>query len=209
MTSSWALTKRKEMKDVWAISNFGDDDNALGGWEDHYIVNGAQRECGPNFEAVPIGNPYGFMICRRKKRKDGRGMDVPPVMIDPSEYNGYHKFSPDLYRPWRKTAIQITNPDNYYDRTTPNEAFLHQRDYLAREIKYNGTGVDPIHTPGPRRYNEYGYSYTNGAPYKFDVTRLHQPYPIWKTDKIYHGMPQEKADEIDTNYNQSVTMSTW
>jgi len=211
MSSSYLLSKRKEMANVWNIDNFSDPRvDSLGGWEDHYIVDGANRECGPNFEAVPIGNPYGFMVCRRIRRADGSGLDVPAHPIDPSQFNGYHKFSADLYRPWRKTQIQMYDPYNYYDRTTPNESYLHSRDYLARDIKYNATGIEPIHTPGPRKYNEYGYSYTGQPiPYKYDVQRLHQGYPLWKQDKIYHGAPQQVMDEIDTVYNDAVTDGVW
>lgn len=223
MTSSWQLTNRKKMNWAWNISNFGDPDNALGGWEDHYIIDGANRECHPNYEAIPIGNPYGFMVCKKRKVPvstsaasqshgspgGGQGLDVPIDPIDPSMFNGYNKYSADLYRPWRETQIQITDPYYYYDRTTPNETFLHQRDYLARGIRYDGTGIHPIHTPGPRKYFEYGYSYTPQPPYKYDVTRLHQTYPIWKNTQIYHGLPQSSADQLDVEYNKSVPVSTW
>lgn len=218
MTSSWCLVNRRRMQDAWKISNFGDPENALGGWEDHYIIDGANRECHPEFEAVPIGNPYGFMVCRRRKHmapstpnghKKLRSLDVPADPIDPSQFNGYHKYSADLYRPWMREQIQITDPYNYYDRTTPNEPLLHQRDYLARDIKYNGTGIHPIRTPGPRKYFEYGDSFTPLPPYKYDVTQLHQRYPIWKEEQIYHGLPQQSADYLDRVYNDAVPVSTW
>ena len=202
MTSSWSLTQRKKMGSVWDVSNFGDPNNSLGGWEDYYITPGGTHECHPNYEAIPIGNPYGFMICSRRKYENGQGFDTPRDPIDPSEFNGYHKFSADLYRPWRETEIQITDPYNYYDRTTPNEALLHQTDYLARDIKFNATGVNPVHTPGPRKYHEYGYSYSPNPPYKYDVNRLHQGYPAWKETQIYHGLPQKTADRIDRQYDK-------
>nr|QBK86390.1 MAG: uncharacterized protein LCMAC102_01850 [Marseillevirus LCMAC102] len=222
MTSSWALTKRKEMADVWNVSNFGNPENSLGGWEDHYIINGACRECHPDFEAIPIGNPYGFMVCKRRKfpvkpnnmidaskYPDGMSLDVPHDPIDPSQFNGYNKYMADMYRPWRTTQIQLSNPYNYYDRTTPNEALLHQKDYLAREIYYSGNGIKPVHTPGQRKYSEYGYSFTNSPPYKYDVTRLHQAYPVWKDTQIYHGDSQEEMDKFDQVYDESVPASTW
>lgn len=208
MTSSWALSQRKKMG-VWDISNFGDPNNSLGGWEDHYIINGAVRECHPDFEAIPIGNPYGFMVCKRRKYPDGKGFDTVHNPIDPSQFNGYNKYSADLYRPWRETQIQITDPYNYYDRTVPNEAFLHQFDYLARPIHYDGTGIKPVHTPGPRKYHEYGFAYSPNPPYKYDVTQLHQKYPVWKETQMYHGLSQEDADEIDQKFNDSVPSSTW
>ena len=209
MTSSWLLSKRKEMFDTWSISNFGDPDNSLGGWEDHYIINGAVRECRAGFKAIPIGNPYGFMICKRMKRPDGRSIDTVPDPIDPSQFNGYNKFSPDLYRPWRKTAIQMTNPTNYYDRTIPNSDYLHQRDYISRDTMYNATGIKPIHTPGPRKYVEYGFGFTPDPPYKYDIHRLNQAYPNWKREQKYHGMPEKVLNELDQTHLESVTGGTF
>lgn len=211
MTSSWALTKRKQMGQVWNIANFGDPDNALGGWEDHYITPGHTHECHPDYEAIPIGNPYGFMMCKKKKYPDGRGLDAVHDPVDPSQFNGYNKYMADLYRPWRETQIQITDPYNYYDRTTPNEQFLHTHDYLARETEYSGTGVKPIHTPGHRKFHEYGFSYTSpgNPPYKYDVTQLHQRYPQWKELQVYHGASQAQMDALDQAHLQSVPASTW
>jgi len=211
MTSSWALTKRKQMGQVWNIANFGDPDNALGGWEDHYITPGHTHECHPDYEAVPIGNPYGFMMCKKKKYPDGRGLDAVHDPVDPSQFNGYNKYMADLYRPWRETQIQITDPYNYYDRTTPNEQFLHTHDYLSRETEYSGTGVKPIHTPGHRKFHEYGFSYASpgNPPYKYDVTQLHQRYPQWKELQVYHGASQAQMDALDQVHLQSVPASTW
>ena len=197
------------MAAVWNVANFGDPNNSLGGWEDHYIIDGASRECHPDYEAIPIGNPYGFMICKKRKYPNGQGLDVVHDPIDPSQFNGYNKYMADLYRPWRKTEIQITDPYNYYDRTTPNEEFLHRNDYLARDIYFNGTGVKPVHTPGPRRYHEYGYAFTPEPPYKYNVQRLHQAYPVWKETQIYHGASQEEMDHLDKVYDLSVPASTW
>jgi hypothetical protein len=205
MSSSWLIKKRKEMDKWWNINNFGTDKNALGGWEDSYIINGAIRECHPNYEAVPIGNPYGFMICRRRKDENGKGLDVPSEEIHPSEFNGYNKYMADMYRPWRKTQIQTYNPTNYYDRTTPNQEELHLRDYLAREIQFNSTGIKPTHTPGPRKYYEYGYSFTNGPPFKYDITRLHQGYPSWRKDKLFHGIERKILQELDENFHDKNT----
>lgn len=199
------------MAAVWDISNFGDTNNSLGGWEDHYITDGASHECHPDYEAIPIGNPYGFMVCKKKKYPNGRGLDSAYDPIDPSVYNGYNRYQADLYQPWQETPIQMTNPYNYYDRTVPNETFFHQRDYLSRETQYSGTGVRPIHTPGPRKYLEYGFAYGQRAtpPYKYDVTQLHQRYPQWREIQIYHGASQAEMDELDKTYDQSVPVSTW
>ncbi len=59
-----------------------------------------------------------------RESQDSPSTGITP--IDPSQFNGYNKYMADLYRPWRETAIQITDPYNYYDRTVPNENFLHR-----------------------------------------------------------------------------------
>jgi len=200
MTSSWALTKRKEMGNTWV---FGDHNDPLGGWEDHYIIPGHTRECHPDYVANPIGNPYGFMVCVKRKGFKGKYLDQPQCSInkDLPDLNGYNRFSADLYRPWRQTQIQMYDPYNYYDRTAPNEEFLHNNDYLAREMNFNANGIDPVHTPGDRKYYEYGLSYSHNPPSKYDITRLHQAYPVWKDNKIYHASnkldEQEKLDKLD------------
>lgn len=214
MSSSYLLKKRREMRDpngelTWSVSKFGDPNNALGGWEDHYITPGHTHECHPDYEAIPIGNPYGFMVCKKKKYPNGKGFDSVHNPIDPSQFNGYNKYMADLYRPWRETEIQITDPYGYYDRVVPNESMLHQRDYLAREIRYDGIGVNPLRTPGNRKYMEYGFDYTKNPPYKYDVTQLHQKYPIWKEEQIYRGVPEKELDDFDTVYHDASTVGTW
>jgi hypothetical protein len=208
MTSSWLLSQRKQ-NPAWDVSNFGDINNSLGGLEDHYIINGAVNECRAGFEAIPIGNPYGFMVCKKQKYENGEGLDVVQNSEDLSRYNGYHKNSVDLYRPWRETPIQMTNPDYYSDRKTPNQSYLHQFDYLEREVRYRGDGIKTHYPRGSKNYEKHGFSYSENPPYKYDVTQLHQKYPRWKAVQIYDGMSQEEADEIDRTFHDSVTASTW
>lgn len=220
MTSSWTLKKRREMRDkdgrlTWDITKFSDPKfDTLGGWEDHYIINGAHRVCHPDFEAVPIGNPYGFAICRRRRMKnckgEVKGLDQVQNPIDPSLWNnqGFMKFKPDLYRPWRKTQIQMYDPYYYSDRTTPFERGLTQKDYYNRGTKYFGTGVGLARTPlrDGERMMQYGYDYTeNGPPPKYDVTFLHQPYPVWKNEQEW-VYPEHKAelDSLDTIYEKRI-----
>lgn len=208
MTSSWLLKNRKLHAKQWAISNFGDPNNAIGGWEDHYIIPGGTKECHPDFMAHPIGDPYGFMICSRRKFANGKGADSGNTMcpVDPADSNGFHKFTADLYNPKLKTQSQMYNPDYYWDRTTPNEEYFHRFDYLSRGTWYNATGLNPMNTPGPRKYNEYGFSYTGLPPYKYDVTRLHQPFPQWKQQQEYHNrLTKEQIAEIERT-TPSVTM---
>lgn len=195
MTSSFMLQKRKEMGDVWKIAC---DDDGLGGWSNHYITPGHTHECHPNYTSISMGSPYGFTMCVKRKGIGGKYLDVPQSEIDPSVYNGYNKFQADLYRPWRQTQIQMYNPFNYYDRTTNNEQEFIQNDYIARATKYNSTGIQPIRTPGPRKYAEYGFDFTNTPPpFKYDENQLQQRYPLWKTEQIYMGQSQDAMDKFD------------
>lgn len=205
MTSSWALQKRKE-NPMWRQSNFSYQDSPLGGWEDSYVTPGATHECHPDFKAIPIGNPYGFMMCVRR-RPNGKRLDVPLNPIDPSMYNGYWKFSADLYRPWLGQQIQMYDPYGYTSRTTQNESYLHREDYLARDIVYNGTGIFPTHTPLPENQKplgQYGFSYTPSPPAKYDITRLQQAYPVWKSEQKHIGVNSDLLDEIDQNYSRAI-----
>lgn len=216
MTSSLSLLKRRQMGNIWNIDNFSyPGEDPLGGWEDHYVTDGANGECLPSYYAIPIGNPYGFMMCVKRKGDGGKTLDIIQDPIDASRWNGYHKYSADMYRPWRKTAIQHFDPLYYHDRRTPHEAELIANDHLRLPMKYNATGVSPIHTPGKppekTRFFEYGFSYTDDhPPYKYDITREQQPYPVWKNTQEYHypqyhgtdGPPFSTLDRMDVTYNR-------
>jgi hypothetical protein len=208
MTSSWLLAQRKKTPS-WDISNFGDPNNSLGGWEDHYIVNGAVNECRAGFEAIPIGNPYGFMVCKKQKYKNGEGLDVIQNPVDASKFNGHYRKVADLYDPTREAPIQISNPVGYHNRKAPNQSYLHQFDYFEREMHYVGDGIKAFYPRGSTRYQDYGFAYSDDPPYKYDITQLVQKYPTWKAAQIHNGMSQEEADEIDRTFNNSVSSSTW
>lgn len=213
MTSSWLLTQRKKIP-AYQMHNFADVNNSLGGWEDMYIIDGATRECRQGFTAVPIGNPYGFMVCKRNIGPDGKSIDDVRNPVDPSVYNGYNKYSADMYDPSKEVATQRYDPWGYYDRVVPMEEYYHRNDYLARDIKFNGTGINPVHTPfsGVQplvKYSEYGYDWSGGPPLKWNVQRQEQGYPAWKNIQEYHGANPESLDEIDQGYTLSSTMGTW
>ena len=225
MTSSWSLTQRKKNNHIWSIDNFGDRNNTLGGWEDHYIVNGAHRDCHPDFEAIPIGDPYGFMVCKRRtdeinKRKKIRESEATKgtKSIKGIE-NAYHVRSSDLYDPRNEKPRQISNPDDYYSRDIKNGDYLRQNDYISRSIDYNGVGVISHHKLRVKNnvYGGNGNSHFRGQsnsimypPYKYDVTHLNQKYPLWKKEQINGGyLTQEEADDFDQNYNESLTSSVW
>lgn len=206
MTSSWSLAQRKKMGNVWNIKNFGE--SSL----DHHIINGAHRECSPGYLNTPIGNQYGFSVCSKIIRPDGKDLNAPlPLNGEIADYNGYNKYRVDLYSGPDVLPTQLSNPYGFYDRKVPNESFLHQYDYLTREIKYNGIGVKPLRTPqtgfSPRL--EYGFSFDNAPPYKYDIQRLEQPYPIFKAEMINKGYSQESMDAFDKQYTNRNSMGTW
>lgn len=206
MSTSAEITQRKRMGDTW---KFGFPEDPLGGIESHYMNPSACHPCHPDYTSIPIGSPYGFEVCVKRKGSCGKTLDKTQEEIDPSVWNGYHKYSADLYRPWRDTQIQMYNPYYYSDRRTPHQSELITDDYLHLPIKYNGNGINPIHTPGDTRFFEYGYSHTEIPPLKYDVQQLHQHYPIWKDEKIYHGASQEDMDEFDRRYQQKSMMGVW
>lgn len=207
MTSSWALTKRKQMMDpdgnkTWSISKFSSQDDGMGGWSNHYITPGHTHECAPGYKNTPIGNPYGFGMCVK--------MDQPTPTIDPSVFNGYNRYQTDLYDPTNEVPRQVSNPYGFYERRIPNESFLRQRDYISREIKYDGIGTKLWRTPGPVKYKEYGFGFDKEPPYKYDIQQLHQKYPLWKEEQIYTGRAtQEEMDEFDKTYNNINGMAVW
>lgn len=203
MTSSWSLTQRKRMPH-WDVKNFGESEL------DSYIVNGACRECHPNYKATPIGNPYGFLMCSKRTYTNGQDLSASrPSDINMADYNGYHKYRVDLYSAEDVLPVQLADPYGFYDRKTPNEGFLHRNDYLARDVKYDGIGVNPLRTPGNGPYLEYGFSFTDQPPLKWDIQRLEQPYPMWKREMLNKGVPQQVMDEFDTSYNDKSTMGVW
>lgn len=203
MTSSLLLKKRRE-NPQWRIGN---PDAPLGMWDNNYVTSGS-HPCVPGFMTIPIGNPYGAKMCQRLPDKK---CPFDEDQINMNKYNGVNRYSADLYRPWRKTAIQEWNPIDYYDRKPPNLEYLIQGDYISRPFRYNGTGVQVVHTPvtsplnqggnkveADTHYYEYGYSYTNSPPYKYDITRYEQPYPVWRAEKLYGPNPQHTQQEMDT-----------
>jgi len=210
MTSSALLTKRREQGEIWNIRNFSRPGLPLGGWEDHYIINGAVRNCHPDYYSVPIGNPYGFAVCIKKRDQEGRSIRGPPKKVDYSKYNGVHKFSADLYDPTKTEQTQMFNPYAYKDRRLSNEEELIRDDYLRLPMKYNSNGIKPVRPPGYEHKKLFGFSYLkDNPPYKFDVTRLVQPYPVWKNEQehltsVYEGFPEDcthtELDDFDQAY---------
>jgi hypothetical protein len=205
MTSSWNLTQRKKASHSTAYQ-FSHEDSTLGGWEDHYIINGAMRECHPNYKAHPIGDPNGFMVCMKKKdAKTGtRYIDTPEQTFNPLEQNGYHRSKANLYDMSMIEPAELHQAYAYKDRVVPGEKYLQRNDYMTRDIRYNGTGITPMRTPVSDHQNckwkEYSTSTMTQPPVKYDINRLEQLYPIWKKEQIYQGANPEKMDAFDRGY---------
>ena len=219
MTSSLSLHKRKEMADVWNVKNFSLPGATLGGIEDHYVTNIGLTNCRPGFEAVPIGNRYGMGICRRITDLDKLQEDENwRLMAESKWWNGMSKYQADLYDSKALEQKTISNRWKYHLRTgaeddprypgVPNMEYYVLNDYIARDFRFNGTGVEPMRTPfsstprGTDKYYEYGFSYTNNPPPKFDTTRLVQPYPVWREEMLGMGLKTpEQLRELDEKWN--------
>jgi len=138
------------------------------------------------------------------------------AMIENERGQGYHRGSVDLYDPKQNFPNQKWNPQYYSDRRIPYEQDLLRADYIRLPLEFSGTGIKTTRIPHELRdsdqpYFQYGYSFTQKEddatgnrtatrwdqtrpPYKYDITRLHQPYPIWKQEHEVMGHPQDRYD---------------
>ena len=188
MTSSFRLQKRFENADLW---NFGAQ-------SDHYIR--PWGECHPDFTAIPIGHPHGVKVCVRRVREGGK-----PKCENNSVYNGTYGCSLNLYEPGAPPT-QISNPTLLEYRKVPDEEYLKKNDYFRNEpffVKEGGTGVQ-FNNASNRRYYPYDFKGGDPPPYKYDVTRLVQPYGRWRQQQIYSGYTDEELSKIDTHYDERV-----
>lgn len=142
---------------------------------------------------------------------------------------GYNRGSVRLYDPQSDFPIQEWNPMYYADRRTPWEQDLLMRDYQRWPLRYSGTGIDLLRAPSQGRdegkpYYQYGYSYTpvedpntgyrvasqpnqSRPEFKYDITRLHQQYPVWKNEQHWVGGNQpngQGVDALDTIYQKRI-----
>lgn len=226
MTSSYMLNQRRKMLQ-YDKSNFTTPHlDSLGGTEDAYIINSAHRECRSGFQAIPIGNPYGFAICKRMTGPCGTdaadfgtsaAKEAPVVRHEQNveKFQGDSKFSADLYNPWYKRQVQMYNPDYYNERfKIPEFEYAVLNDYYDRRFEYNGTGISPKHqimvepgtgnplAPQPKDY-QYAFARTNNPPPKYDPSRLQQPYPVWKSEQQFYGLKtEEELQNMDLNHNK-------
>jgi len=177
MTSSFRIKKRFEEGSKWS---FGDI-------SDHYLSTWGV--CHPNYTAIPIGSMDSeIKMCVKRKNPDGTSIDQSKH-TEPE--NGFFRFSSDLYNPTRERPRQISNPSDFYKRVPPHQFQLTRDDYMQTPIKYNATGIQKTRSPGAQKYYQYTYDAMLSPKYeppKYDVTRLQQPYPIWKSAQEYHNI---------------------
>lgn len=203
MTASLYLKKRKEEIEYWAIPKL--PGNTLGGWEDSYVHTFS--ECTPEFYAIPIGHKDGAKVCVRRTApgQGGQRINDSQVIYDKQKafeqkMNGYHRAAPNLYNPTLQRPVQKWNPQDFSDRRMPHEQDYLKEDYVKWPIRYNSTGIKELHAPRDGPYKgkmfQYGFSSLNennrglggdwdtyspipSQPPKYDITRLHQAYPVW------------------------------
>lgn len=220
MTSSFIIKKLNEQRGLWTYALPG---ATLGGLEDRYIRS--DGECHPDFAAVPIGNPNGTKMCVRKT--DQCGNSIGDTMMAKSrqvidETQGYFRGSVNLYDVYAMEPYQQINPEAYSSRRIPWEGDLVRRDYLHRPINYGGTGINPVRIPHQKfdadaPYWSYDLTFTpiedkltgkriatspldNVPPPKYDITQLHQKFPIALCEAEYVGNPY--PPNIDTKYQK-------
>jgi hypothetical protein len=225
MTSSFKIQQRLREGNLW---KFGLADSQMGGQDDSYLRS--YGECHPDFMAIPIGNPTGVKMCVRRVDPYGRRFGETPTINATKELvdqklNGYWRASPNLYDPRIQKPVQLWNPDAFPDRRTPYEQDLLRDDYLRWPVKYNGNGINLNRAPAEGKdtghaYYQYGDDFTpmedhetgrriatsmkdNVPRPKYDITRLVQPYPIWKRAQSAHGRGQA-ANSYDTNYFERI-----
>ena len=110
---------------------------------DNYMINGAHRECHPDFIATPIGDsPYGFLVCQRKINPQTA---LPPESIRKemiTNFQPYEDYSSrtggsrltnfaqtfDMYKSVPNSHPRTTflggQALDFYDRRIPNQATL-------------------------------------------------------------------------------------
>lgn len=120
MSGSAELYQR--LRDPYAVQVPIGPNSPLGGWEDTYMINGAIRECHPDFFGTPIGDsPVGFIVCQRKKNAEGMPFeslrDNPDTFVGPVPYYATKEgFSPkehsedEIYR--KRTTYENNKGQN-------------------------------------------------------------------------------------------------
>ncbi len=212
MTASADLARRLENPNILI-----DASGPLGGWEDSYIIPGHTRECHPDFLATPIGpDPYGFLLCQRKKQPNGMPLAMKAVNNKPipygarigGEFDGYIATmtqSFDLYNdtpnaPPRRTYLG-GQPRDLQHRRYPDQAHLQGSDYYRDSIRYRGIGIENVDArPGEFGYEENKY-YFSSPPPLFDMAQAVQPYDLWKREQLRSGnFTPDMMDELESKH---------
>ena len=220
MTSSFTIKKLNEQRSLWNYSTPG---SSLGGLEDKYIRS--QGECHPDFAAIPIGNPQGALLCVRKL--DPCGDPIGTALQRKSERDiensqGFYRGSVNLYDVHAMVPTQQIIPEEYSSRRAPWEGDLVRRDYIHHQLNYGATGITPVRTPhelldADKPYWSYDFTFSpredpltgrriatklsdNVPPPVYDITQLHQRYPIAKHEAEYVGNHSYKG--LDVKYQK-------
>lgn len=171
------------------------ESDGIGGLSDNYMTPGGTHECHPDFVATPIGkDPYGFLICRRKK-------DPRPSPLGEVTYSKYSPILSDVSHTTNQTYDLFTGNPNQeprrtrlggqplalQDRRLPHQAHLQGSDYYRDPVLYRGTGIERLEKPiGTLGYRENKYYFSRPPPV-YDVTFAVQPYELWKREQTLRG----------------------
>ncbi len=213
MSGSYLLNKRLSNKDKNTITIEKND--GIGGYSNNYMINGAHKECHPDFVATPIGNdPNGFLICKRKLNQD----NIPFEAVrdrDPPPTNGkmfYQTY--DLYS-WKpngepRNTYLGGNPNNIQDRRWPYQSHLQGNDYYRDCTKFRAIGIEKLDQfPGDFKYEENKWYYSAPPPV-YDVRHGVQPYQLWRREQIRMGNFSEKEmAEFEKHHKFNVKNSVW
>jgi|SRR5579862_2513234 hypothetical protein len=113
MSGSAELYQR--LRDPFAVQVPVNSNSPLGGWEDTYMINGAIRECHPDFFATPIGDsPTRFLVCQRKKNENG--MPFESLRENPDTFVG-----PTPYYSTRESRDMVLDKNEIYRKKTSYE----------------------------------------------------------------------------------------
>lgn len=209
MSGSAALFKR--LKDPESVTVNGG--GYMESWSNSYMINGAHRECHPDFIATPIGeSPYGFLVCQRKKSEAynfPRGEVVTnnnQIKFGHDENESHYSQSYNLYNSTPSSHPRvISQPRRLADRRLPNQATLQGSDYFRTPIIYDGIGSDNLdRLPGQFGYRENKY-YFSAPPPLFDITHAVQPYPLWRREQLRLGTAnEEQMQEFEKKHTYSL-----
>ncbi len=192
MTSSFRLQKRREEAKKYGLWKFGD-------FSQHFLR--PFGNCPPGTTAIPIGHANGVKVCIREKQHDYNKEYCQMLEKYSKNCPAHFKYSVNLYNPLQKKPSQITNIYKYKYRRPPYFDYNLQADYIRSPAAFNSTGLSPCRTPpaqghGPceqTKFFQYGYDYLEKAPPPFDITRLQQPYKIWKSSKDFFDTGRPSA----------------